>query len=254
MRLTFWSSIITLLVLFAYPAGASENEVNLLATYEGDVTGLGDLQTIELYGILFDPDSAYYRDIYAIIRSDSDEWRIDYQGGYDPEIQLIDLNHDGVLDIFYQSPTGGSGGLYTSLLDTVAGGELTEIPLPEQSYVQGYFEDGFQAIIEIAPNTKPIVMNVEERKKDYIRLGIFDEKGKLLEKTPLIIDPIAFFEPVQISERNGYGLKSYKQISGAYHADQLGVLETLWYYENGRWVILQTEWKESGEYDAGLFY
>ena len=69
-----------------------------------------------------------------------------------------------------------------------------------------------------------------------------------------MIDPIAFFEPVEISDRNGYGLKSFKQISGAYHADQLGVVETLWYYEDGKWIALQVDWKGSGEYDAAKFY
>lgn len=235
-----------LLILFpVYHINAKEIETTLIAEYTEDVTGDGETETIELFGVPFSDDTAYFRDIYVTITSNTDEWRIDYQGGFDPTLEFIDLNHDGVVDLFYQSATGGSGGLYTSQLDTLAKGKLKNIPLPKQDYVKGYFEDGFNAVIEIIPNKKPIIMDVEARKADYIRLGIYDEKGAILKQTPLMVDPIAFFEPILVSESKGYGLKSYKQISGAYHADQLGVLETLWYYENDRWIILQTDWKET---------
>lgn len=235
------------MIMFILPIhiDAAESEALLLAEYEVDVTGDGQVEDIKLYGVLFSPDAKFYKDIYATITSKENEWRINYPGGYDPVLEFIDLNHDDVPDIFYQSPTGGSGGLYNSQLDTLARGKLQTIALPKQEYVKGYFAQDFQAVIEIFPNEKPIVMNVERRKDDYIRLGIYDENGNLLRETTLMVDPIAFYEPVQISKSKGYGLKSYKQISGAYHADGLGVLETLWYYEDGKWIILKTEWKET---------
>ncbi|WP_339228575.1 hypothetical protein NSQ77_02140 [Oceanobacillus sp. FSL K6-2867] len=240
-----------LLLLFAFPINAfaaetAPEEGILIETYQVDVTGDGENDTIELKGKLFAPDAQYYQDIWAEVRaSDGKEWKISYGGGYEPKLQFIDLNHDGIKDIFYQSPTGGSGGLYTSIWHTLANQKLTEIPLPEQRYVSGKFEENFQVIIEIVPNGKPIVMDVKDRAKDYIRLGIYDEEGNLLKPTSLMIDPIAFYEPISISESKGYGLKSYQQISGAYHADRLGTIETLWYYENGEWIILQTNWVES---------
>ena len=246
MKYFIYLLIVPLLLIPAYDVSAKEVEPKLIEEYSADLTGDGKQETIRLYGVLFSPDAAFLKDIYAMITSDTKEWRIDYQGGYDPVIQFIDLNHDGIDDLFYQSATGGSGGLYSSQLDTIAEGNLKNIPLPNQDYVKGHFEDGFKAVIDIIPNTKPIVMNVESRKEDYIRLGIYDEQGNIIEQTALMVDPIAFFEPVLISESKGYGLKSYKQISGAYHADRLGVLETLWYFENGKWIILHTEWKEAG--------
>jgi hypothetical protein len=246
--------IVTVSSLIAYPVEASELEPHLIMTHEADLTGDGRIETLQLYGVLFSPDSVYYRDIYAVIQSEDEEWRINYQGGYDPIIELVDLNHDGVVDVFYQSPTGGSGGIYTSQLDTIYGGELTNISLPDQPYVTGSFIDGFQAVLEISPHKEPIKINVENRKDDYMRLNIYSEEGKLLHETSLMVDPIAFYEPVEISERQGYGLRSFKQISGAYHADRLGVIETLWYYEQGKWIALGTEWIESGEYDASKFY
>lgn len=254
MRKSISLILVSFLFLFAYHVRASEDSPILIESVNQDVVGDGSLQTIDLYGILFNPDSKYFRDIYAVIRQDQQEWRINYHGGYEPKIRFIDLNHDGIVDIFYQSPTGGSGGLNTSSLDTLAKGKLENIPLPEQEGVKGYFDDGFHVVIELAPKMKPIVLNVEDRKDEYIRLGIFNDEGKLLKSTSLMIDPIAFFEPVEISKKQGYGLKSYKQVSGAFHADQLGMVETLWYYEENRWMILQTKWSEAEENHVSEFY
>lgn len=174
--------IFFLILMIAFPtitfAAETAPDSILIETYQADVTGDGENNTIELKGKLFAPDAQYYQDIWAEIRSsDKEEWKINYGGGYEPKLQFIDLDHDGIKDIFYQSPTGGSGGLYTSFLHTLANQELKEIPLPEQRYVSGNFEENFQVIIEIVPNGKPIVMDVKDRAEDYIRLGIYDKKA-----------------------------------------------------------------------------
>ncbi|RDW20999.1 hypothetical protein [Oceanobacillus chungangensis] len=235
--------LVSLLLPVTVRANETKQEPILIETYQSDVTGDGQNEEINLYGILFSPDTRYYRDIWANITGpEGESWKINYGGGYDPTIRFVDLNHDKINDIFYQSPTGGSGGIYTSFLHTLANKELLEIPLPEQPYVKGQFEENFTVSIELTPNGKPIVMDVKSRAEDYIRLGIYNKEGKLLTPTEIMVDPIAFFEPIKISADKGYGLKSYQQISGAYHADQLGTLETLWYYENDKWILLQTNW------------
>jgi len=238
--------LLLLIPTVTFAAETDTEKAIVIETYQIDLTGDGKKETIELKGKLFSPDAQYYQDIWAdIVSSDKTEWKINYGGGYEPKLQFIDLNHDGVQDIFYQSPTGGSGGLYTTDLQTLANAQLKEILLPEQRFITGNFDENFKVTIQIDPNSKPIIMNVKNRSEDYIRLGIYDKNGKLLKPTPLMIDPIAFYEPVEISDSKGYGLKSYQQISGAYHADRLGTIETLWYYEDGNWIILQTDWVPS---------
>lgn len=250
MKMKYILSFVVLLTsLYLYPNQTTalekqmDPEAVLIKTYQADVTGDGQNETIELKGILFSQDAKYYREIWAEITNvHDDQWKISYEGGYEPSIQFVDLNHDEITDIFYQSATGGSGGLYNYHLHTLANDSLQESPLPEQLYFTGEFRNNFIVSIQITPDRKPIEMNVKDRSTDYIRLGIYDKQGNLLKPTSVMIDPIAFFEPIFISKSKGYGLKSYKQISGAYHADQLGTIESLWYYENGKWIILQTEW------------
>lgn len=233
-------------VIWFSPINAKEADVVLIETLQGDLTGDGQNEEISLKGILFSPDTVFYKDIWVEIASPNEErWKISYQGGYEPAVELVDLNHDGIKDIFYQSATGGSGGLYNYQLNTLANGELKEIPLPEQLFLQGSFKDDFIVSIQLTPDSDPYLMDVSNRSEDYIRLGIYDENGTLRKPQSLMIDPIAFFEPVLISDSKGYGLKSSQQISGAYHADGLGTVESLWYLENDKWILLQTEWLPS---------
>ncbi|MBY7143919.1 hypothetical protein KFZ56_12855 [Virgibacillus sp. NKC19-3] len=247
MKFVIYFTLFLLFIMHPNAVGAESNtEPVLIETYEADVTGDGQSEIIELKGILFSSDTNYYREVWIDITSVHDEqWTITYEGGYDPAIQFIDLNHDEVQDIFYQSATGGSGGLYNYQLHTLKNEKVKEIPLPEQLHLRGKFMDDFKIEIQLSPDSEPYIVDVRDRSEEYIQLDIYDDEGRLLEATSVMIDPIAFFEPVLLSKSKGYGLKSYQQISGAYHADQLGTVETLWYYENDEWIILQTEWVPS---------
>lgn len=226
-------------------ASAAEQGKTILE-YKHDVTGDGKLDDIIVYGIPFKGDSPYYQKIWAEIKtSEGKKLKIDYEGGYEPKLDFADLNHDGVDDILYSSATGGSGGLYNYALHTAKGGEIKELPLPTPLAIQGHFDQDFVAVIEIPGLGEPIILDLWNRRKDYISTGLYQKNGQLNEPTELMIDPIAFFEVIKIEEKDGYGLKGYRQISGAYHADQLGVVETDWYFENGEWKPVHIEWKPS---------
>lgn len=241
--------LLILLIPFTISATAETKKPpppQTIAKYEEDVTGDSQKETILLEGILFSQDTNYYMNIWAtVIAKDGKEWKISYEGGYEPHLQFVDLNHDQINDIYYLSATGGSGGLYNYHLNTLAKEQLKKIPLPEQHYVKAEFKNNFKVEIQISPESDPYIVDVRDRAADYIRLGIYNKEGKLLGKTSPMVDPIAFYEPVLVSKSKGFGLKSYQQISGAYHADQLGTVETLWYYEKGKWIILQTKWVTS---------
>lgn len=241
-------SLLFLTLLFPNPISAQSKIPNekIIQTYKEDVTGDGQKETIYLKAVPFSKDSSYYQKIWASIESPhSKEWTIQYQGGYEPTLQFYDLNHDGINDMYFQSPTGGSGGLYSYQLNTLKNGRLKEIPLPVQRHVKGKFKDNFKAVLSLTPGSRAIFINAGNQADDYIRLGLYNKNGKLLKPTSLMIDPIAFYEPKLISKSKGYGLKSYQQISGAYHADQFGTIETLWYFQKNRWIILTTRWVPS---------
>ncbi|BCB03798.1 hypothetical protein [Bacillus sp. KH172YL63] len=223
----------------------SANKI-LIHTYEKDVTGDGKKDRIELKAIPFSPDALFLKQIWAdIATSAGSKMRIDYEGGYEPAIQFVDLNHDGIKDMLYSSATGGSGGLYDMDLHTAAGGQLKDIGLPEPLTIQAQFEDDYKASLSFADTNQAYTVNLADRKEDYEKLGIYTD-GELNEPMELMVLPYAFFEPVKIFGKKGKGLKGYQQISGAYKADGIGTVTSYWYYDQGKWNLKKIKWKESG--------
>jgi hypothetical protein len=57
-----------------------------------------------------------------------------------------------------------------------------------------------------------------------------------------MVDPFSTLKPVIVkTEDESYGLKGVQQISGAYHADGIAFVESTWYYENGKWNLMNTK-------------
>ncbi|WP_226376932.1 hypothetical protein [Oceanobacillus halotolerans] len=223
----------------------TEDQV-LIESYYEDITGDGQKDEIRLMGVPFSEETSYFHSIWVDISTPNDrEWKISYEGGYDPSLQFIDVNHDNINDIIYQSATGGTGELYHYNVHTLANDKVSVIELPKPAYISGKFQEDFKASLTITPGKDPIIVDLKDRADDYIRLGLYNTEGELQEQKTLMVDPIAFFDPVFINKEKGYGLKSYQQISGAYHADQLGTIETLWYLEKDKWRNVKTEWVPS---------
>ena len=219
-----------------------KQQKQLIETYYEDMTGDGVKEKIELFGVRFAKDTTYYKDIFITITSHTKEWKINYGGGYSPQLEFIDINHDHINDILFQSDPGGSGVLRNTRISTLKHGEVQDIPLPSQ-HVTGVFKDHFQIELRITP-LKPKIIDISHHKADYIRLDIYNKEEKLLKRNMIpLIDPTTYFKPIPISKEKGFGLKSLQQINGAYQADYLGTVETLWYFENESWVILKTGWK-----------
>lgn len=234
-------------LLLLFPSINSAADEILLEKYEEDVTGNGIKEVIQLYGTLLSPESKFYHDIQVQFHSESKQvWKVSHGGGYDPKLEFIDLTHDGVSDILFQNAKDMNGEIHHSSLYTIKQRKQTEIELPVQ-WVSGHLSDDFQAELNLTQNSKPIQLDLKSYTERYIQMGLYNKEGKLLKDMPLMIESIAFFEPVLISNSKGYGLKSYQPVNGAHHSDRLGTIETLWYYEDDNWIILQSNWKRTTE-------
>ncbi|MGV3466887.1 MAG: hypothetical protein ACO1OT_16545 [Heyndrickxia sp.] len=237
----FMLSFTTVAITYAGEEAAPASSV--IKTYKEDINGDGKKENIVLKGLLYKQGQSYYKKIWSeIVFPKHSKVIIRYSPGLEPKIQFVDLNHDGIKDMLGSSATGGSGGIYHYHLDTIKNYKAVNIPLPPPLNLQGQFENNFKAMLNIAETKEIIRLNVAKRKKDYIQTGLYQENGKLNEPTELMIDPVAMYKVVKVKGKKGYGLKSYRQISGAYHADLLGILTATWYYENGKWGLINTNW------------
>ncbi|WP_018663584.1 hypothetical protein [Heyndrickxia acidiproducens] len=212
--------------------------------YDEDITGDGKKDSIVLKGMPFEKRGRYLKKIRAdISTSDGKAFRIDYEPGYEPALQFVDLNHDGVKDVLGFSESGGSGGIIRYRLDTFSGGVGKSLPLPPALKLAGKFEDVFAASLRMEDTKSTYFIDLRKRKDDYIRLGIYQHDGTLNEPLELMIDPVAVYKPQKVKGKKGFGLTGYQQVSGAYHADRLGTVVSTWYFEDGKWQLINAKWQ-----------
>src|SRR5699024_3088189 len=208
------------------------------------ITGDGQKEEIKLKGIRFSKDSNYFHNVWAdITGAQTKQWKIVYKGGYDPQLEFHDLNHDGVNDVLFQSGDNQKKEKHHYQLHTLKDGKLKELEVPVSYTITGEFKQNFKAALLLDPSKDPVTIDLENHANNYIHAKVYTAEGKLLKKTHLLVDPITSFEPIYISRNKGYGLKSYQRVSGITHDDVLGKIEALWYFEDGKWIKLKQNWR-----------
>ena len=213
-----------------------------IATYKEDITGDGQKETIELQGILLSDDSDYYRDIWANITNEhSEKWRISYGSGYQPVIQFLDLNHDDVNNLLFTTETNLDEGLQQTQLHSLTDGRLKEIRMPVQDYIDTTYENNFKVNVQLSPKSDVHRLDIANESADYIKSGIYNQDQTVIKPFSPKLASTMIYEPIFMNEANGHGLKSEQALYGLPEKEPLGIIETLWYYENNQWIILQTE-------------
>ncbi|KAB2335774.1 hypothetical protein [Bacillus mesophilum] len=218
-------------------AFANENEkLNTVFEAKQDVTGDGQPDHIYIKGLPYDEGAGFLKEIkLEIMASNGKTYTKDLEPGYEPSIVFQDLNHDHVKDMLIMIPTGGSGGLSHYYLYTLKDFKLKDVGIPEGLTTNSQFLDGYKAKLEIQNTGQTFEFDLKDRKKEYDRLGLY-QNGKLNEPLELMIDPYGSMKPV-LFENGQYGLRAVQGISGAYHADGIGYIESTWLYKNGKWEL-----------------
>lgn len=222
-----------------------EDTSSFINSYEEDLTGDGFREQFTLKGTLLTDKSNYYRDVWLDITSPfSHQWKISFEGGYKPELQLIDLTHDHTFDLFYSVSRDENINQFNYQLYTLKNNEVQQLPVPKHNHVKANYVNNFKIELQISPNMKPITKDLSNNKHVYIKEGIYEENGNLIEEKNLKITPIQKLEPILISKSKGYGLKSYQPIKGLSEEEIFGEIVSLWYYYKDQWIVLQTDWNE----------
>ncbi len=237
-------SIITFGILFALPAletSAAQVKPKTIVSTKENVTCDGKKDTLSLIGIPYDETANFLKEIYLRVQfSEGGEKTLQVGSGYEPTVQFADLNHDGCKDVFVSIQTGGSGGIVENELYSFKDRKFVDLSVPLPVQVEAYFIDGYKARIKL-PNNKSYTIDLSGRKEDYDRMGLYKD-GKLSEPTELMIDP---YSSMKITRTlSGLGLNGIQRVSGAYHADGIGDIESLWFYANGKWVLEKVKFRE----------
>jgi hypothetical protein len=234
----------TIGVLFAFPVletNANQVKPKPLVTKKENVSCDGKKDTISLIGVPFDETANFLKEIYLKVQyGDGGDKELLVGSGYEPIMEFADLNHDGCKDVFVSIQTGGSGGIVENRLYSFKDRIFEDLTVPPPVQVEAYFLDGYKAIIKL-PNNKQYTIDLSDRKEEYERLGLYKD-GRLSEPTELMVDP---YSSMKITRAiSGLGLKGIQRVSGAYHADGIGDIESLWFYTNGQWVLEKVKFRK----------
>ncbi|KAF0817462.1 hypothetical protein KIS4809_3726 [Bacillus sp. ZZV12-4809] len=220
-------------------AGEQDQKTVTLSKDKVDVTGDQKADTVYLKGVYYEEGASFLKEISLKVKaSDGKTYKAELEGGYEPQIQFEDLNHDSINDMYISIPTGGSGGLSNFYLFTLKEFKLIDLSVPDPLVINSQFENGYKATISIQDTKQSYTFDLRDRGEEYERLGLY-VNGKLSEPTELMVNPYSTLKIIPIEGKKG--LMGVQRISGAYNADTIAFAESFWLYEDGKWVLKDTK-------------
>lgn len=212
---------------------------------KADVTGNGTEDIIRLKGVKLEGEDDFYKKLTVEVTADqSKPISFKLKEGAKPSLYFSDLNNDGLQDLFVSIPTDSNNGFVQHNLLTVKDGKITELSVPNPLLISSRFKNEYKAEMTIEATGKKYEYDLKDRKKDYDRIGFYQE-GKLNEPTELIIDPFGNFQPIQLNGKNA--LRGTQTISGAYRSDKIATAISTWSYENGNWTLVEAIVEQSNK-------
>lgn len=216
----------------------ASTEPIIINTYEEDITGDGYRETITLKGLPLTNDSDYFQDIWADITGVNQSWTISYGGGYHPQLDFVNLTHDQTSNLFFSSKSSDNRYPHYQL-HLFKGNKMEALDLPRLDYTNGKFEDAFLVSVTISPDGQTETVKIDPN--TYVEEGIYTDDGSLSESVSLQVNQPTL-EKHYVSKQQGYGLKSTQTFHEPIKQKKIGTLETLWYFENDKWIIVQNKW------------
>jgi hypothetical protein len=225
-----------------YAVGNDPEMVPLVNQQQEDINGDGQNDEILLFGLPYQKNDIVYKEFSLTIHlSNGKTYQEMLPYGLDPKLDLMDINHDGIKDVFISIPTGQSGGMSKHYLYSAKENQISNIPIPELE-ILGQFKNGYKALISIPATKESFVFDLMVRKEMYESLGMY-QNGKLNEPTELMILPYGKLKPLATKGLD-YGLKGVQMITGTSKTDKIAYVETSWYYRTGDWKLINTKVKE----------
>ncbi|MFB5197442.1 hypothetical protein ACE198_21475 [Neobacillus sp. KR4-4] len=209
-----------------------------ISNEKADITGDGKEEEIFLKGVPYQKEEAFLEKIYIEINaSNGRKYTIPLNSGAKAGLELVDLNNDGVKDLFSSVVKGGNEPTVQNYSYSIRNFEQTKLFLPEPLEMESHFLHGYKAEIKLAKTGKSYLFDLKDRKKYYKKLGLY-YRGKLNEPTELTVNPFSSLQPIPI-ENNQVGLLGEQKITGIAHADVIATVESTWSFDQGQWKLIR---------------
>ncbi len=225
--------------------GKYSNSNNIVASALGDVNGDNILDYVYLTGMKM-PESSFIQDITLNIKDGktgiTQSYKLASDAGYSPALFLQDLTGDKVKDILVSIASGGSGGIMFYYIFTDIGSQIKLIFDYED------YNNKFSYIVEFENFYQVSVTNIELRTKyliditykgwDYLN-EIYKPNGELKVPIKGWVDPLSGLYPIDFDSNGIYELLGYQSISGRYHADSLGYVQSVLKWNGKKFYLME---------------
>lgn len=214
---------------------------------DGDFTGDKKSDRLYVVGNKFDKTSNYYDNFTVVLKDGkSGKWLVyrpkmeeGYAGwGYDPVLEVSDINADGVKDVLFSSFSGGSGGFTYVDAFTAKGGKFTQV-LSQKALtglnITGKYLDDYKVEINVKDINKTITLDVSFEAKNLQETGYYDAKGKCLKPLEPWLGPVV---DVHADAGAVWGVQAIK---GVANADTFGQFRMTYGLKNGKLTLLNLD-------------
>ncbi len=236
--------LISLTAITGVYAIEENNKVITISKEELDLSGDGQNENIFLKGVPSQDEDSYLKKVYIEVdASNGKTYTFPLESGFKASLEFVDLNQDGLKDIFANVLTGERLGTVISYLYSLKDFARTEITVPEPLEMEANFSNGYKAEITLTETGKSYSFDLQNRKKYYKKLGFYN-KGKLNEPTELSVNTYFSLKPVLL-ENNKPGLKGIQRVTGIANADTIALVESTWNYDHGQWKLASADIKQA---------
>jgi hypothetical protein len=205
---------------------------------KADISGDGKEEEILLKGVSYQKEDTFLEKIYIdISASNRKKYTFPLESGTKAALQLVDLNDDGVKDVFASVLKGESERIVQNYSYSMKNFVHTNMALPEPLEIDSHFLNGYKAEIKLAKTGQTYLFDLKDRRKYYKKLGLYYH-GKLNEPTELIVNPFSSLQPIPV-ENNKVGLLGEQRVSGIANADMIATVESTWSYIQGHWKLVR---------------
>lgn len=220
---------------------------NILSEQWGDVNGDGKLDYVYLTGEQ-SADSPFVQNILLHVRDEQTgmEYTIHLKdnSGYSPTVFLGDFTGDKVKDIYVSIASGGSGGYTYNELFTFRNNQAKRIYDNDWFYrtfsdISIDYKDHYKVRVVNRSLNKQYLIDISDRGPEYLN-ELYDKDGKLKKPTQGQLYGVSGAYPIDLQNDGVYELMVFQEVSGLYHADGLGYLQTPieWQRDQGKFVPL----------------
>ena len=219
-------------------------DAEIIISKSSDVTGDGKHDKIFLTGNKVNGSNIFYDHLTVVVQSGSNYYKATYDqfSGYEPELIIKDFSGDKVGDLMVKAATGGSGGIVKHLIAAFKDDQL-QIIFDNQNNqgvsVTGQFLPNFKAKLKFAEFNQEAIIDLSFNQEKYIKERIYNQAGQLVKRKLIrpYSYPFAKLKAIDYNNDGTYELKGYQRVVGAYGADAISRLESIWSYHDQKWQL-----------------